>query len=65
MKYPEKMWFLISLNVTRNQSFSLSLENTILEKAMGWGGKIDPSTSLFRVKSLLQVFLKFNVMVYG
>ena len=61
MKFPEKMWFLIILNVTRKQGFSLSLENTIFEKAteVGEGGKIDPSPSLFRVKSLLQVLLWF------
>ena len=39
-----------------------SLEDKFLEKPQT-GQQIDHSLNLFRVKSLLQVFLKFNVII--
>ena len=32
MKYPGKMWLLIILKVTKNQGFTLSVEDTFFEK---------------------------------
>ena len=40
MKFSEKMCLMIILNVIKNQSFTLSLENTISEKQ---GGQIEPN----------------------
>ena len=36
------MWLMIILKVTKNQSFTLSLEVTFFEKSQGVGGQIDP-----------------------
>ena len=46
MKFSEKMRLLIILKVKENQDFTLSLEDTFLEKPQGgrpwgWGGGID------------------------
>ena len=41
MKFSEKMYLIIILKVTKNQSFSRSLEDTFFEKPQG-GGQIDP-----------------------
>ena len=35
MKFPEKMYFKIILKVTKNQGFTLSLEDTFFEKPLG------------------------------
>ena len=35
IKFSEKTWLMIILKVTKNQDFSLSLVNTILEKPKG------------------------------
>ena len=45
--------FMIILKVTKKQGFTLSLENTLLEKPQdgGGGGQIDPS-QLFKGKPL-------------
>ena len=44
--------FMIILKVTKKQGFTLSLENTLLEKQQeGGGGQIDPS-QLFKGKPL-------------
>ena len=40
---------MITLKVTKNQDFSFSLENVVLEKPQG---QLDPPPSLFRVKHL-------------
>ena len=64
------MCLLLTLNVIKKQCFSfslslsLSLENTFLKQPKG-NYQIDPSPSLYRVKSLLQIFLKLNVIVYA
>ena len=36
------MWFMIILKVTKNQDFTISLEDIFLEKPKGGGGQIDP-----------------------
>ena len=35
MKFSEKMWLMTILKVTKNQGFTLFLENTFLEKPQG------------------------------
>ena len=35
MKFSEKVWLMIILNITKNQDFTLSLKNTFLEKPQG------------------------------
>ena len=42
MKFSGKMCFKIILKVTKNQGFTLSLEDTVLEKPQGGGWRIDP-----------------------
>ena len=44
MKFSRKMWLIIILKVTQNQGFTLSLENTFLEKLRGrrWEGSNRP-----------------------
>ena len=44
MKFSGKMWLMIVLKVTKNQGFTLSLENTFLEKPQGC--QIDPTSAL-------------------
>ena len=44
MKFSGKMWLMMILKVTKNQGFTLSLEDTVLEKPQG-GVKL---TSLLR-----------------
>lgn len=68
-KFSEKMWFLITLKVTKKQGFSLSLENTLYGKPER-SDQIDPSTSLFTLfmaemttgTKHLVLFLKHNVL---
>ena len=48
MKFSEKICLKIILKVKKNQGFSLSLEDKLLEKPQG-GGQIEPPTC-FRVK---------------
>ena len=51
MKVSGKMYFTIILKVTKNQGFSLCLEDTIFEKPQGGGGSIwPPPHSRFSVK---------------
>ena len=50
MKFPEMMWLIIILKITKNQSLTLSLEDNFFEKPQGvskW------PFSRFRVKSHL------------
>ena len=54
MKFSGKMCLMIILKVTKNQGFTLSLEDTFFEKPQGVGGQIDRlPPSLFRVKPLV------------
>ena len=41
MKFSGKMCFKIMLRVTKNQDFTLSLEDTFFKKPQGWG-QFDP-----------------------
>ena len=41
MKVSGMMWLMITLEVTKKQSFALYLENTFGEKLLGEGGEID------------------------
>ena len=57
MKFSGKIWLMIILKVTTNQGFTPSLEDTILEKTQGGGGRRGEggrvkltSPSLLRVK---------------
>ena len=40
------MCLMITLKVTKNQDFTLSLEDTFFEKPQGGGGQIDPPVIL-------------------
>ena len=56
MKFSGKTWLMIILKVTKNQRFTISLEDTLFEKPQGGGGsQIDPPPppQLFMVKSIL------------
>ena len=48
MKFSGKISLKIILKVTKNQGFTLALEDTFFEKPQGGGGQIDPP-SRFRV----------------
>ena len=48
IKFSEKMRLMIRLKVTKNQGFTLPLENTFLEKSQG-----EKNPSFFRVKGAL------------
>ena len=37
MRFSGKMWLMIILKVTKNQGFTLSLEDTVFEKSEGGG----------------------------
>ena len=37
IKFSGKMWLMIILKFTKEQGFTLSLENTVLEKPLGCG----------------------------
>ena len=60
MRFSGKMRLKIILEVTKNQGFSLSLEDTFFEKPQqggGRGGQIDsPPPSRFRVKKDIEFF---------
>ena len=43
MKFSGKMFFKIMLKVTKNQGFTLSLEDTFFEKSQGEGVKLTPT----------------------
>ena len=51
MKFSGKMCFKMILKVTKNQGFTLSLEDTTFEKPQGGEVRLTPS-SRFRVKQL-------------
>ena len=51
MQFSRKMCLKIILKVTKNQGFTLSLEDTFFEKPQGGnGGQTDPIFSHFRVR---------------
>ena len=49
MKFSGKIWLKTILQVTKNQGFTLSLEDTFFKTPQG-GGQIDPS-AILRLKS--------------
>ena len=56
MKFSGKMWLMIILKITKNQGFTLSLEDTILEKPQGrsnWPPSLLFPPNLFRVNVVL------------
>ena len=53
MKFSEKMWLMIILKFTKNQGFTLSLEDKFFEKPQGVG-QIDPASRV-RVEDKLNV----------
>ena len=55
MKFVEKIRLMISLKVTKEQSFTLSLEDTFFKKPQG--GQIDPLGILGLRWSFLKVIL--------
>ena len=58
MKFSGKMCLKIILKVTKNQGFSLSLEDTFFEKPHGEGGGVKLTPSRFRVKIDLTLVVK-------
>ena len=58
MKVSGKMWLMIILKATKNQSFPLSLEHTFLDKPQGWGSNWSPSllrVNRMKIKNLIRV----------
>ena len=65
IKLSGKMCFKIILKVRKNQSFSLSVEDTILKKPQGEGGQIDPPpfpVAVLGLSSCPEVFCKKSVL---
>ena len=63
MKFSGKMCLKIILKVTKNQGFSISLEDTLFENHWGGrGGQIDPPAVL-GLKVLLKVLPSFYIRV--
>ena len=56
MKLSEKMWLMIILKFTKNQEFTLSLEDTFLEKPPGVQTVARPYSSLLTVKQEILIF---------
>ena len=54
IKFSGKMWLILILKVTKKQGFTLSLEDTLLEKPQAGGSNWPPS--LFKIK-LLTIWL--------
>ena len=54
MEFSKKMCLKITLKITKNQGFTLTLENAVLEKPQG--DQIDPPAFLWSRRS----FLKFG-----
>ena len=50
MRFSEKMYIMIILEVTKNQGFSLSLEDKLFEKPHGWTNW-PPSPAVLRLKT--------------
>ena len=62
MKFSRKMCLKMILKVTKNQGFTLSVEDTFFEKPQGWC-QIDPP-SRFRVKkSQFHLLHEFSIIV--
>ena len=64
MKFSVKMIFMIILKVTKDQGFTLSLEDTFFKKPQGGGGQIDPSSSLSPAVLGLRLNTKLQIMPY-
>ena len=54
MKFSGKMYLTIILKFTKNQGFSLSLEDTLFKKVQGEGGQIDVANKSFFLFELLE-----------
>ena len=63
IKFFEETWFIIILKITKEQVFTLSLEDIFLEKPQG--GSSDWPPSLFRVKQNITYFLPADPPVLG
>ena len=61
MKFSGKMYLTIILKFTKNQGFSLSLEDTLFKKVQGDGGQIDVANKSFFLFELLE----YLVLVVG
>ena len=57
MKFSRKTCLKIILKITKNQSFFLSLEDTLFEKPQWRGSQIDPPPSSPAVLGLSKTFL--------
>ena len=53
MKFSGKMWLTVILKVTKQQGFTLSLENKCLEKPQGRGAGVKLSPSLIKLRENL------------
>ena len=63
MKFSEKMWPMIILEVTKNEGLTLSLEDTLFEKPQGSIWPPPPPPSRFRVNSWDMYFL--FILIYS
>ena len=65
MKFTGKTLVIIILKFTKKekkQGFTLSLENTFLEKPHGWGRGEKWTSSLFRVRMLISFTLIISII---
>ena len=63
MKFLGNMWLITILKVTKSQVFTLSLEDTFLEKPQG-EGKVDPSPSRLRAKRNKRKIFRAQLIIY-
>ena len=63
MKFLGKMWLITILKVTKSQIFTLSLEDTFLEKPRG-EGQVDPNPSRLRAKRNKRKIFRAQLIIY-
>ena len=63
MKFLGKMWLITILKVTKSQIFTLSLEDTFLEKPRG-EGQVDPTPSRLRAKRNKRKIFRAQLIIY-
>ena len=63
MKFLGKMWLITILKVTKSQIFTLSLEDTFLEKPRG-EGQVDPTPSCLRAKRNKRKIFRAQLIIY-
>ena len=57
------MWLIIILKVTKNQGFTLSLEDTFFKKPQGEGNQIDPHSTSAPPSVVLRLIIKKAISI--